>query len=236
MDVLYDGKQYLIEQYAIATTPGLKLRPGKSLNTVNWKRQGSFIAGISEALGESGALPGVLVELNTIAQEIGNSVVINQALTQERLQMVLIHSPIALLHLATHAQFSADPSRTFLNLWDGQLRVADMGRLFEERTTNRLPPIELLVLSACQTAQGDRRAALGIAGIAIQSGARSTIASLWTVDDASTAKLMGYLYHNLETGMTRSEALRQAKLKLLRDPDLNNPYYWSAFTLLGVWW
>ena len=236
MGVLHNGKQYLIEQYALATTPGLKLRSGKSLNTVDWKRQGSFIGGISEALGESVALPGVMIELNTIAHNLRSSIVINQALTKANLQTALVNSPIALLHLATHGQFSADPSGTFLNLWDARLQVEDLAQLFEERTTNGLPPIELLVLSACQTAQGDRRAALGIAGIAIQSGARSTIASLWTVDDASTAKLMGYLYHNLDTGMTRSQALRQAKLMLLHDPQFSNPYYWSAFTLLGVWW
>ena len=234
--VLHDGKQYLIEQYAIAVTPGLKLRSGKSLNAIDWKRQGSFIGGISEALGESNALPGVVAELNTIAHDLKSSVVINQALTKKNLQTALLNSPIALLHLATHGQFSADPSETFLNLWDARLQVEDIAQLFEERTTNGLPPIELLVLSACQTAQGDRRAALGIAGIAVQSGARSTIASLWTADDASTAKLMGYLYHNLDIGMTRSEALRQAKLMLLRDPEFSNPYYWSAFTLLGVWW
>ena len=236
MGVLHDGKQYLIEQYAIATTPGLKLRSGKSLNTVDWKRQGSFIGGISEASGESVALPGVMSELNTIAHDLRSSVVMNQALTKANLRTALVNSPIALLHLATHGQFSADPSGTFLNLWDARLQVEDIAQLFEERTTNGLPPIELLVLSACQTAQGDRRAALGIAGIAIQSGARSTIASLWTVDDDSTAKLMEHLYHNLDIGMTRSEALRQAKLVLLRDPEFSNPYYWSAFTLLGVWW
>ena len=187
-------------------------------------------------MGESNALPGVVAELNTIAHDLKSSVVINQALTKKNLQTALLNSPIALLHLATHGQFSADPSETFLNLWDARLQVEDIAQLFEERTTNGLPPIELLVLSACQTAQGDRRAALGIAGIAVQSGARSTIASLWTADDASTAKLMGYLYHNLDIGMTRSEALRQAKLMLLRDPEFSNPYYWSAFTLLGVWW
>ncbi len=235
MNVLYDGKHYLIEQYAIATTPGLKLRPGQPLSRVPWKGDRSFVGGISDAQGDSTALPGVMAELDTIGHQINSAPHRNSNLSLKSLKMALSKNPIALLHLATHGQFSATPGDTFLQLWGDRLTVKDLGMLFEERTINRLPPLELMILSACQTAQGDRRAALGIAGIAVQSGARSTIASLWTVDDRSTAELMQYLYQNLDKEMPRAEALRQAQLMLLRNPEFSHPYYWSAFTLLGTW-
>jgi CHAT domain-containing protein len=235
MTVLHDGKQYLIEQYAIATTPGLKLRPGQALSKVPWKGDRSFVGGISEAQGESIALPGVMEELDTIDRQIKSAPHRNNNLTLIEIKTALAKTPIALLHLATHGQFSATPDETFLQLWDDRLTVKNLGILFEERTINGLPPLELLILSACQTAQGDRRAALGIAGIAVQSGARSTIASLWTVDDGSTAQLMQHLYQNLDQNLPRAEALRQAQLRILKDPEFSHPYYWSAFTLLGAW-
>ncbi len=235
MNVLYDGQHYLIEQYAIATTPGLKLRPGQALSRISWKGDRSFVGGISDAQGESNALPGVMEELDKIDRQIRSEAHRNSNLSLASLKNALSKTPIALLHLATHGQFSATPGDTFLQLWGDRLTVKDLGMLFEERTINGLPPLELMILSACQTAQGDRRAALGIAGIAVQSGARSTIASLWTVDDRSTSQLMQYLYQNLDNNLPRAEALRQAQLRLLNNPEFSHPYYWSAFTLLGAW-
>ncbi|NEQ81379.1 MAG: CHAT domain-containing protein, partial [Moorea sp. SIO2I5] len=97
-------------------------------------------------------------------------------------------------------------------------------------------PIELLVLSACTTAVGDSRAALGLAGIAVRGGARSTLASLWTADDLATTELMTRFYKKLATGqVTKAEALRQAQQELLQSEAFNHPYYWSAFILLGNW-
>ncbi len=95
--------------------------------------------------------------------------------------------------------------------------------------------IELLVLSACQTAKGDRRSALGIAGIAAQAGARSTLATLWLVDAESTAQLMGEFYSCLKKGVSKAEALRQAQLTLLSNPKYSHPFYWASFVLIGSW-
>jgi CHAT domain-containing protein len=93
----------------------------------------------------------------------------------------------------------------------------------------------LLVLSACQTAKGDKRSALGIAGVAVQAGARSTLASLWLVEAKSTAQLMGEFYQGLSHGMSKAEALRQAQLNLLSQPKFQHPYFWSPFVLVGSW-
>ncbi|HUR59944.1 MAG TPA: CHAT domain-containing protein, partial [Opitutaceae bacterium] len=108
-------------------------------------------------------------------------------------------------------------------------RAIAAGKLREE-------PLELLVLSACHTASGDERAALGLAGVALASGARSALASLWAVSDESTAFLMTRFYEYLaRDGMTKAAALRQAQLDLSREDRFSHPAYWAAFLLIGNW-
>lgn len=135
----------------------------------------------------------------------------------------------SLVHLSTHAQFSSDPEQTFVLTWDKPLNVKDLKFLLK----NEGDTINLLVLSACQTAKGDKRSALGIAGIAVQAGARSTLASLWLVDADSTALLMEEFYKGLKNGLVLPEALRLAKLSLLSSEKYFHPYYWAGFILVG---
>jgi CHAT domain-containing protein len=95
-----------------------------------------------------------------------------------------------------------------------------------------------MVLSACQTAEGDDRATLGLAGMAIKSGARSTLATLWSVNDDSTVQLINHFYHTLgktEASITRAEALRQAQISLIQDEQYSHPFYWAPFVLIGNW-
>jgi len=117
------------------------------------------------------------------------------------------------VHLATHGQFSSSAKDTFVLAWDSPINVKQLDDLLRGRELGDRSPIELLVLSACQTAVGDRRATLGLAGMAVRSGARSTLATLWSVDDQSTALLMVKFYQNLtQPGLTKAEALRRAQL------------------------
>jgi CHAT domain-containing protein len=137
--------------------------------------------------------------------------------------------------LATHGQFSSNADNTFILTWDGRINVKQLDQLLRSRE-GKLSPIELLVLSACQTATGDKRAALGMAGVAVRSGARSTLASLWSVSDRSTAFLMIKFYRELgKPEITKAEALRRAQVALLHQDDYTSPYYWAPFVLLGNW-
>ena len=96
--------------------------------------------------------------------------------------------------------------------------------------------LELLSLSACQTASGDDRAALGLAGMSIKAGARSALASLWFVSDQAASALFVEFYRFLQTGtMNKSQALRQAQLKMLETNRFNHPMFWSPFVLVGNW-
>lgn len=94
----------------------------------------------------------------------------------------------------------------------------------------------MLVLSACDTATGDDRAVLGLAGLAVKSGARSTIATLWPVKDKAAEMLMTRFYDQLrKPQITKAEALRQAQIELIRQTDFQDPFFWSAFVLVGNW-
>ena len=98
-------------------------------------------------------------------------------------------------------------------------------------------PVELVTLSACQTAAGDDRAALGMAGVAVKSGARSAIASLWFVNDQSSSDLISAFYKNLwdQSGPTKAQALRKAQLSLLETRTYRHPCYWAPYLLIGNW-
>lgn len=211
MAILHDGDRYLIERYSLALTPGLQLFAGKSLATPS---PALLVGGLSEARHGFMELPGVREEVQRI-QTLGKTeILLNQSFTQAKLSQTLEQVSAPIVHLATHGQFSSNLQDTFLLTWDGPFTVPALGRGLDRRP--RRSPVELLVLSACQTAKGDDRATLGLAGLAVRSGARSTLATLWSVQDRSTATFMAEFYQQLlGQGRSRSEALRQTQLQFL---------------------
>jgi CHAT domain-containing protein len=232
MAALFDGQQYLIEKYSVVLTPGLQLLQPQVLQRSQLQ---GLLAGLSQAREGFAALPNVAIEIKQIDAEIPAQVLLDQAFTQRSLQNQLDSTASSIVHLATHGQFSSNADNTFILAWDGQINVKELDQLLRVRE-GKLNPIELLVLSACQTATGDRRAALGMAGVAVRSGARSTLASLWSVSDRSTAALMIEFYRELgKLGVTKAEALRRAQITLLHQDDYASPYYWAPFVLLGNW-
>ena len=233
MAALYDGEQYLLEKYSVALTPGLKLL---GPNFQNPKPLKALMLGLTEARDGFSALPGVKAEIEQVSARVNAEVLFNEDFTKENLSHEIDRVPFPVLHLATHGQFSSDLEETFLLTWDQRLTLGDLDDLLRARRQQN-EPIELMVLSACQTAEGDDRAALGLAGMAIKSGARSTLATLWAVNDASTAALMTQFYQELsdKTESSKAEALRLAQIKILRNPEFSHPFYWSPFVLIGNW-
>lgn len=232
MAALYDGQHYLIEKYSVVLTPGLQLLQPQPLDRQQLK---GLLGGLTQARDNFAALPNVAVEINQIEAEIPAKVLLDQAFTNRALQVQVNSAPSPIVHLATHGQFSSNAENTFILTWDGRLNVKQLDQLLRSRE-GKLNPIELLVLSACQTAKGDKRAALGMAGVAVRSGARSTLASLWSVSDRSTASLMIEFYRELgKPNVTKAEALRRAQVALLHQNDYTSPYYWAPFVLLGNW-
>ena len=229
---LHDGKQYLVEQYAIALTPGLQLMNPRSLPQ---HKLNALVGGLSKSNQGSIALPGVEEEILKIKTQVDATILENEDFTSTRIQEKLQTKPFSIVHLATHGQFSSTAQETFIQTWNGRIDMNDLRSYLTQRDRPNTP-IELLVLSACETAQGDNRAALGMAGVAVRSGARSTLASLWAVNDTSTAQFMTEFYQGLvHNGFTRANSVRQAQISLIKDPNYNHPYYWAAFTLIGSW-
>jgi CHAT domain-containing protein len=233
MAALYDGEKYLIEKYNIALAPGLQLLQPQPLERQQLK---GLLGGLSEARQGFSALPAVALEVNQIESEIPAQVLLDRTFTSTSLQSQLNSAPFPVIHLATHGRFSSKAEDTFILTWDDRINVKQLDTLLRSREQGELNPIELLVLSACQTATGDRRAALGLAGLAVRSGARSTLATLWSVNDRSTASLMVEFYRELgQPGVTKAQAVRSAQLALLKQPQYEHPYYWAPFILLGNW-
>ncbi len=158
----------------------------------------------------------------------------NRAFTRDRLQQEMNSEPFPVVHISTHGRFSSDPQQTMILAWDQPLNVNQFSSLLESRQRGH-SELELLTLSACETAQGDKRSILGLAGVAYRAGARSTLASLWLVNDKSTVILMENFYQNLKVGMPKAEALRQAQLTLRQNPKYFHPYWWAGFVLVGGW-
>jgi CHAT domain-containing protein len=233
MAALYDGQQYLVEKYSIALSPGLQLLEPRSLKRQQLK---ALMGGLTEGRQGFASLPAVQLELNQIASDVRSEILLNQRFTKQGLEQQINDAPFPIIHLATHAQFSSKAENTFLLTWDGRINVKEFDSLLRTRERQDTNPIELLVLSACQTATGDKRAALGLAGLAVRSGARSTLATLWSVRDRSTAALMAEFYQKLtQTEVSKAEALRQAQLALLKNSQYQHPYYWAPFVLVGNW-
>ena len=235
MAVLHDGNQFLLEQYSVAYTPGLQLVDPQPLQNQSLR---VVTAGLSEARQGFSALPNVVEEVKQIEATVpATAVLLDDEFTLQALQRSLTFEGAPIVHLATHGKFSSSNEETFVLTWDDRLDITTLNSLLKTSELNQNGPIELLVLSACQTATGDKRAALGLAGLAVRSGARSTIATLWQVNDAVTAMLMSQLYDNLTNPqLTKAEALRQAQLTVLQEPRFRqHPFYWSPYVLVGNW-
>ncbi|MBN4006230.1 CHAT domain-containing protein [Nostoc sp. LPT] len=235
MSALYDGREYLVQKYSVVISPGLQLFTPKPLGQ---KKLNALAGGLSQSPKNENfaALPYVKVELKLIQESgVSTTTLLDKNFTSTTLGKTINAQPFRVVHLATHGQFSSKAKDTFILAADGRINVSELDSLLKSREQKRTEPVELLVLSACETAAGDNRAALGLAGVALRAGARSTLASLWQIGDNSTALFIDEFYRQLMTGKTTAEALRFAQLKLLEAPEYNRPMYWAAYVLVGNW-
>ncbi|NEO87035.1 MAG: CHAT domain-containing protein [Spirulina sp. SIO3F2] len=252
---LHDGNQFLIEQYSLGMIPSV------SLTKSNYQplHNAPVVALGAAEFSALEPLPAVPVELNRIADNHPDSKqYLNEAFTLDTLRRESRNRDYGIVHLASHARFPAGRSdRAYIQFWDQPVRFHDLRSLGWHND----PQVELLVLSACETALGDPNAELGFAGLAVQTGVKSALASLWRVSDLGTLALMDGFYDHLQNPdiPIKAEALRQAQLELLRgevaledgvlgagtlptelahdgDRNFTHPYYWSGFTLVGSPW
>ncbi|MGK7921309.1 MAG: CHAT domain-containing protein, partial [Trichodesmium sp.] len=256
--VLHDGEQFLIEKYSMSLIPSVSLMDSRYRSI-----QDNLVLGMGASeFTEQSPLPAVPLELETISKQLwqGNAF-LNEEFTRKNLINERQNYPYPIIHLATHAEFrSGDISQSYIQLWDEKLRLNEVRELGWNN-----PAVELLVLSACQTAVGSREAELGFAGSAVAMGVKSVLASLWLVSDEATLGLMTEFYSHLGDVNIKAEALREAQLAMLRgevaiangvlrgsgsrgelplptelanigNQDFSHPYYWAGFTMVGSPW
>jgi len=234
ISTLHDGEQFLIEEFAVVTTPGLTLTDPKA---IDWQNSQILLVGLSDGVQGYSPLPNVPKELQTIEDIAGRgSKILNSEFSYDNFRTRLRDTPYSIIHMATHGEFSGDPEETYLLTYQEKMTmdklqdVIGLGRF-------RKDPVELLTLSACKTAVGDDRSALGLAGVAVKAGARSAIATLWYVDDEATSLLVTDFYRKLlETkGITKAKAMQRAQTELLQQARYAHPIYWAPFLLIGNW-
>ncbi|MGV6818169.1 MAG: CHAT domain-containing protein [Thiotrichales bacterium] len=233
-----DSRQFLIEKYPVAITPGVSLTDPTRINP---KTTRPLYAGLSEAVAGFNALPAVRDELSGSQAIFHGKTLLDESFTKQELSKDLKDPTINIVHFATHGVFSKEARQSFILSYDGKLYLDDLAdRIgsFKFRDT----PLDLLVLSACETAKGDERAALGLSGIAIKAGARSAVGTLWKVDDYAAALLVQKFYTALkQPRVSRAKALQQAQKALMqeREPQSNASYrypaFWSPFILINSW-
>jgi filamentous hemagglutinin family protein len=261
---LHDGQGFLIQHYSIGLMPSLSLTDTRYVDIKNAQM---LAMGVSESTQGQAPLPAVPVELSTLALNLWHGrIFLNEAATASNLRATRAAFPFGIIHLATHADFRAGAvlgnaiADSYIQLWGEKLHPDAIRHLGWND-----PPVEMLVLSACRTALGNEQAEMGLAGLAIQSGVKTVVASLWYVSDIGSASLMSGFYYALNTSPIKAEALRQAQAEMamghvsvengriigipgvenltLPETDLNvtsqelsHPYYWAAFTMLGNPW
>lgn len=255
---LHDGKGHIIERYSLGLMPSL------SLTDLSYRSlEGATVLAMgAETFTEQVDLPAVPVEVEAIARQFWNGeTLLNEEFTVANFMTRRQGEPFRIVHLATHGEFRpGDADQSYIQFWDQQLGLDQLRSLGLDN-----PLVDLLVLSACQTALGDRQAELGFAGLAVAAGVKTALGSLWAVSDAGTLALMSGFYDQLDQVTTKAEALRLAQLAMVRgniqingnelitptarlalppsltlgdatSANFTHPYYWSAFTLIGNPW
>jgi CHAT domain-containing protein len=229
MGALHDGKQFLIEKQAIATTLSLYLTNTRPLN----QPQRTLIFGLTMPPPPFSPLPQVATETANVQALTQGTRFLDRDFTIDRLQQELQNKDYGTLHLATHGRFGSDAKNTFLVTHDGRITLDQIEAMLRQNHRT----LSLLILSACETGTGNDRAALGMAGVAIRTGVSTTIATLWFINDTETVPLITEFYRQRQQqpNGSKAEALRQAQLKMLADPYTQHPAIWAAFTLIGNW-
>lgn len=266
MAALHDGSQFLVEKYGSALIPSFGLTD--TSRSLALKQQPMLAMGITKSTEGLAALPAVPAEIAAITGQFWagpSRNTLDEASTLANLKEMYLQQRFGVLHLATHAVFnSGQVDNSYIQLWNNRLTLSQIRKVADDlQWKSALPPLQLLVLSACQTALGNKEAELGFAGTALNAGVPSAIASLWSVDDEGTLSLMSGFYAALQNSVTKADAMRQAQLRMLhgevsvRDGQitapgqapialppsagvaqntlLTHPYFWSGYTVVGSW-
>lgn len=233
-------KQYLIEQYALATIPALKFIAQSSDDTAFQR----VLAATTETFdpSPSGQVSLPIENIDLELANINNSglpakVIRDHDFTLSNLQATIAAYEPSIVHIITHGEFSSDPNQTYLRMRDDRTTAHELELLLNVDRRRRYKSIDLLLLTACNTAQGDRRATLGLAGLTIRAGAKRTIASLWKTDGAIAQTFTNTFYDSIKNDpqLSMAKRVQQAQLSLLNQQRNARFANWAGFVLVGHW-
>jgi len=254
MGALFDGEKFLVEHFAVAVAPGLTLMGPKSSPRGSG---GLLLGGVSVPVRGLPTLEYVPQELRGVQALYGGTVLLDQEFRIGAIEAQFGKAAFSIVHFASHCEFDADIRKTFVLAYDGEINLDQLEALIRP-SQYRGPPVELLVLSACQTAAGDDRAALGLAGLALKAGARSALATLWLVHDEAASILVSDFYAAMwrasdgaagppqrhifaskrrvaPAAVSKAKALKSAQINLIQDSRYNHPAYWAPYIVIGNW-
>jgi CHAT domain-containing protein len=232
MAALYDGKHFAIDKYAMAVTPSMDLTDTRPVDRT---KINLLSMGLTESVQGFPALPNVASEVDTLKTLYGGKLLLDSQFLVPSMEREIKEKGVGMVHIASHGVVENDVNKSFLLAYDDKItmnRLSQLVGLLQYRQT----PLELLTLSACETAIGDDRAALGLAGVAVKAGARSALATLWFIDDKATSQLVDEFYRQLrDPSVTKAVALQRAQLMILNEPGYNHPSFWAPFLLINNW-
>lgn len=229
---LHDGRQFVVDKYAVAVTPSMDLTDPRPLarGKINL-----LSMGLTESVQGFPALPNVATEVQAIKALYGGQLLMDNQFLVPSMEREIKETGIGVVHIASHGVVESDVNNSFLLAYDDKITMDRLSQLVG-LLQYRKDPLELLTLSACETAVGDDRAALGLAGIAVKAGARSALASLWFIDDQATSDLVSEFYRQLQdSSVTKAVALQRAQQKILTQPGHDHPSFWAPFLLINNW-
>lgn len=218
LGAMHNGRQFLAERYSTALIPSFGLT--NTSRSLALKQQPMLAMGISKSTEGQAPLPTVPTEISVITSQLWQGPsreTLDEASTLDNLKRLYQQQRFGVLHLATHAVFNPGKvDNSYIQFWGDRLTLSQVQRLSTDLRWSQLPSLELLVLSACQTALGNKEAELGFAGTALNAGVPAAIASLWSVEDEGTLGLMTGFYGAFRNAPTKAKALQQAQIRMLR--------------------
>ncbi|GAP33804.1 hypothetical protein ISF6_1059 [Piscinibacter sakaiensis] len=215
---------------ARATEPGAPAAPAGAAEPAAARAEDR-----TRALQEALALPGVEREVEAIARIAPHVQLLDRDFTVAAFRAAAETGDYPILHVASHGVFGGSADASYVLAYDDLLTLDGLQALLRSDRFRR-NPVELLSLSACETAEGDERSPLGLSGAAIKARAKSVLGSLWPVaDDAAVPLMAGFYDELLRDGRSKARALQAAQVALLRQRAFAHPFYWAPFILIGNW-
>lgn len=216
-----------VKSYRSRQARGLTFRKSTKSPSDNQKRLDERI--------EAFRLPAVKDEVESLSRLVPSTLLLDENFELERFRNEVNDGSYRIVHIASHGYFGGTAQDSWLMAHDELLDMNELTNLFKPKEFAD-KPVELLVLSACQTAEGNDRAPLGLSGVALTSGARSVLGTLWVVADDATSEFMQSFYTQLaKTDQSKAQALRQTQLSTIQQDRFSHPFYWAAFVLIGSW-